>query len=162
MPLWRSHANSESSCLRPAIMRTPQRAVAPSQDERSLPVGRRALVERIRRDEFGVGLPLEGEAAELSARLAARTGRALQRLAAELYSTDSHFVMELVQVGAAGAIEVWVGVVGGWGHGGGGRGDGAGDGSGVMCSGATLNFKSTTANPPGFLRERCRWGQAAR
>lgn len=26
-------------------------------------------------------------------------GRALTRLAAELYSTDTHFVMELVQVG---------------------------------------------------------------
>ncbi|KXZ46648.1 hypothetical protein GPECTOR_41g612 [Gonium pectorale] len=57
----------------------------------------RRFVESIRRDEFGVGVQLDGEAAELSGRLTARTGRALQRLAAELYSTDSHFVMELVQ-----------------------------------------------------------------
>ncbi len=98
----------------------------PSQEDFSLTVCLRALVERIRRDEFGVGLPLEGEAAELSARLAARTGRALQRLAAELYSTDSHFVMELVQVGAVVGMEVGGGGVartresgwwGGWGEG---------------------------------------------
>ncbi|GFR44710.1 hypothetical protein Agub_g5710, partial [Astrephomene gubernaculifera] len=57
----------------------------------------RRFVESIRREEFGVGVPLAGEAAQLSGRLAARTGRALQRLAAELYSSDSHFVMELVQ-----------------------------------------------------------------
>ncbi|GIL57411.1 hypothetical protein Vafri_12575, partial [Volvox africanus] len=77
---------------------------APSRAPRTLEVDApmnpeecRHFVESIRRDEFGMGVELVGEAAALSGRLAARTGRALQRLAAELYSTDSHFVMELVQ-----------------------------------------------------------------
>jgi hypothetical protein len=32
----------------------------------------------------------------------ARMGRALQRLSAELYDRDTHFVLELVQVGVVG------------------------------------------------------------
>jgi hypothetical protein len=34
----------------------------------------------------------------------ARLGRALQRLGQDLYSSNTHFVLELVQVGAAGRV----------------------------------------------------------
>lgn len=57
----------------------------------------RAVVESIRREEFGLGLSLDAQAAALRERQNQRMGRALQRLSAELYSKDSHFVLELVQ-----------------------------------------------------------------
>ncbi|GFH28446.1 DUF3883 domain-containing protein [Haematococcus lacustris] len=59
--------------------------------------GRREVVEAIRREEFGIGLQLEGAAASLREVQNARMGRALSRLSQELYSRDSHFVLELVQ-----------------------------------------------------------------
>jgi hypothetical protein len=56
-----------------------------------------AVIESIRRDEFGLGLELEGVGGRLREVQNARMGRALQRLSAELYSRDTHFVLELVQ-----------------------------------------------------------------
>lgn len=58
----------------------------------------RAVVDAVRRDEFGLGLRLDGEGGRLCAVQNARMGRALQRLSAELYDKDTHFVLELVQV----------------------------------------------------------------
>jgi hypothetical protein len=57
----------------------------------------RSVIESIRRDEFGLGLELEGVGGRLREVQNARMGRALQRLSAELYSRDTHFVLELVQ-----------------------------------------------------------------
>ena len=74
----------------------------------------RALVESIRRDEFGIGLLRSraavgggGGGAALSASDAvynrlvhsqqSRLGRALQRLSQELYTEDSHFLLALLQ-----------------------------------------------------------------
>ena len=57
----------------------------------------RRVVDRIRREEFGVGLALSSQGAALVERQNERLGRALQRLSVDLYSTDSHFVLELVQ-----------------------------------------------------------------
>jgi hypothetical protein len=54
------------------------------------------IVEAIRRDEFGVGQELASREQELLARQHARMGRALHRLSQDLYSQDSHFVLELV------------------------------------------------------------------
>lgn len=57
------------------------------------------LIEKIRQQDFGVGVGLSGVAGELVARQRARIGRALARLSKELYSSSIHFVLELVQVG---------------------------------------------------------------
>jgi len=75
---------------------------------------RRAVVEAIRREEFGLGLSLGAAGGALAERQNARIGRALQRLSTELYSKDSHFVLELVQARArarAGGL-FWGGEVG--------------------------------------------------
>jgi aspartokinase len=68
----------------------------------------KAAVERIRACEFGAGLALQGAAGRLMAAQNARLGRALQRLSQDLYSSNTHFVLELVQVGGASA---WLGLV---------------------------------------------------
>ncbi|KAG0569647.1 hypothetical protein KC19_6G104700 [Ceratodon purpureus] len=57
----------------------------------------REVVEAIRRDEFGIGQDLKIQEQDLLARQHARMGRALHRLSQDLYSQDSHFVLELVQ-----------------------------------------------------------------
>lgn len=56
----------------------------------------REVVESIRRDEFGVGQELTIQEHDLLTRQHARMGRALHRLSQDLYSQDSHFVLELV------------------------------------------------------------------
>jgi hypothetical protein len=58
----------------------------------------REVVEAIRRDEFGIGQVLEIQEQDLLARQHARMGRALHRLSQDLYSQDSHFVLELVRL----------------------------------------------------------------
>ncbi|XP_070575816.1 uncharacterized protein [Ptychodera flava] len=55
------------------------------------------VIDEIRQYEFGVGIQLTEEAANLMERLQNRTGRGLERLSTELYSKDTHFVLELVQ-----------------------------------------------------------------
>lgn len=57
----------------------------------------REIVEAIRRDEFGIGQDLNIQEQDLLARQHARMGRALHRLSQDLYSQDSHFVLELVR-----------------------------------------------------------------
>jgi hypothetical protein len=55
------------------------------------------IIEDIRSSEFGLGLQLDSVGTGLRESLNARTGRALQRLSTELYSSDSHFLLELIQ-----------------------------------------------------------------
>ncbi|CAM6113575.1 unnamed protein product [Calypogeia fissa] len=55
------------------------------------------VIEEIRQNEFGVGQDIQGKGCDLLARQHARMGRALHRLSSDLYSQDSHFVLELVQ-----------------------------------------------------------------
>ena len=50
------------------------------------------VVNRIRQEEFGVG-----QSSDALSGAHARLGRALQRLSEELYATQSHFVLELLQ-----------------------------------------------------------------
>eukprot|EP00741_Cyanophora_paradoxa_P009246 tig00001416_g8956.t1 len=57
----------------------------------------RAIVESIRRDEFAIGVQLDEEGRRAMGVQQERLGRALARLSSELYSTDTHFVLELVQ-----------------------------------------------------------------
>ncbi|KAL3160999.1 hypothetical protein ABBQ38_009386 [Trebouxia sp. C0009 RCD-2024] len=56
-----------------------------------------AIIEAIRREEFGIGVELDAASSLLRHRQNERIGRALQRLSQELYAKDTHFVLELVQ-----------------------------------------------------------------
>ena len=55
------------------------------------------IVDSIRKEEFGIGMELEEEAQGLMIRHQERIGRSLKRLSEELYSKDTHFVLELIQ-----------------------------------------------------------------
>ncbi|XP_076154340.1 uncharacterized protein LOC143137890 isoform X4 [Alosa pseudoharengus] len=57
----------------------------------------RAVIEDIRRSDFGVGVELNEEGQRLMQVHQERLGRSLQRLSTELYSKDTHFVLELIQ-----------------------------------------------------------------
>ena len=55
------------------------------------------LIQRIRREKFGIGLDLSNESQHLTDQLKSLVGRSLERLSTELYNTDMHFVLELIQ-----------------------------------------------------------------
>ncbi|XP_039016487.1 protein NO VEIN-like [Hibiscus syriacus] len=55
------------------------------------------IIESIRRDEFGLDPSLSGVESSMLKKQHARLGRALHCLSQELYSQDSHFILELVQ-----------------------------------------------------------------
>ena len=57
----------------------------------------RRVIEQIRREDFGIGLELGEEESKLVQRQREREGRGLHRLSTELYTRDTHFVLELVQ-----------------------------------------------------------------
>ncbi|KAK0132689.1 hypothetical protein N1851_032434 [Merluccius polli] len=57
----------------------------------------RALIEDIRKTQFGIGVELTAECKKLMAVHQERLGRSLDRLSTELYSKDAHFVLELIQ-----------------------------------------------------------------
>ena len=54
-------------------------------------------VDEIRRNEFGIGIHLDGDGERLMKVQQERLGRSLDRLSKDLYSKDTHFVLELVQ-----------------------------------------------------------------
>ena len=56
-----------------------------------------AIINEIRRDEFGVGIKLNKDGQRLLTVQEERIGRSLDRLSRDLYSKDTHFVLELVQ-----------------------------------------------------------------
>ena len=55
------------------------------------------VIEQIRQDEFGIGIDLGEKETRLVKIQREREGRSLHRLSTELYSKDTHFVLELVQ-----------------------------------------------------------------
>lgn len=57
----------------------------------------KAVIDHILREEFGVGLNLRPEEEKMVQKQREREGRGLHRLSSELYSRDTHFVLELVQ-----------------------------------------------------------------
>ncbi|XP_076005731.1 uncharacterized protein LOC143000345 isoform X2 [Genypterus blacodes] len=57
----------------------------------------RAIIEDIRKSEFGIGVELTVEGQKLMKVHQERLGRSLDRLSTELYSKDTHFVLELIQ-----------------------------------------------------------------
>ncbi|XP_039595107.1 protein NO VEIN [Polypterus senegalus] len=57
----------------------------------------RAVIADIRKNEFGIGVELNDEGKKLMEVSQNRLGRSLERLSKELYSKDTHFVLELIQ-----------------------------------------------------------------
>uniref|UniRef100_A0A8W8JQP2 Protein NO VEIN C-terminal domain-containing protein n=1 Tax=Magallana gigas TaxID=29159 RepID=A0A8W8JQP2_MAGGI len=57
----------------------------------------RGIVEQIRREEFGIGVELNEDGQRLMRVQQERLGRSLDRLSKDLYSKDTHFVLELIQ-----------------------------------------------------------------
>lgn len=57
----------------------------------------RRIINQIQRDEFGVGVELSEDGQRLMKVQQERLGRSLDRLSRDLYSKDTHFVLELVQ-----------------------------------------------------------------
>jgi len=58
---------------------------------------RREFIELLRREEFGVNIVLSEDGQRLMDKQQQRLGRSLERLSQDLYSKDTHFVLELVQ-----------------------------------------------------------------
>lgn len=57
-----------------------------------------SVIDSIRRDEFGLDSTSSGAETSMLQKQHARLGRALQCLSQELYSQDSHFILELVSI----------------------------------------------------------------
>ena len=57
----------------------------------------KAIIMNIRHDEFGYEIKLKPKQEEIFRKHREREGRSLKRLSQELYSKDTHFVLELVQ-----------------------------------------------------------------
>ena len=57
----------------------------------------RDIVESIRHDNFGIGVELDEQQRLVAEKQREREGRGLQRLSSELYTKDTHFVLELIQ-----------------------------------------------------------------
>ncbi|XP_070783607.1 uncharacterized protein [Enoplosus armatus] len=78
----------------------------------------RAVIDDIRKSEFGIGVELNAEGRKLMQVHQDRLGRSLDRLSTELYSKDTHFVLELIQnaddnsypseAGVVPALAFWV------------------------------------------------------
>ncbi|XP_074476701.1 uncharacterized protein LOC141758850 isoform X3 [Sebastes fasciatus] len=71
----------------------------------------RAVIEDIRKSEFGIGVELTAEGQRLMQVQQDRLGRSLDRLSTELYSKDTHFVLELIQNADDNSYPSEVGVV---------------------------------------------------
>ncbi|XP_067225099.1 uncharacterized protein wu:fj29h11 isoform X1 [Chanodichthys erythropterus] len=69
----------------------------PKEEEEDELDQHRAIIEDIRKTEFGIGVELNEEGQNLMKKQQARLGRSLERLSTELYSKDTHFVLELIQ-----------------------------------------------------------------
>jgi len=54
-------------------------------------------VDRLRTEEFGVNVELSEDGRRLMQKQQERLGRSLERLSSDLYSKDTHFVLELIQ-----------------------------------------------------------------
>ena len=55
------------------------------------------IIEVIRHDEFGIGIELDPQQKQVAEKQREREGRGIKRLSLELYSKDTHFVLELIQ-----------------------------------------------------------------
>ncbi|KAM9837751.1 uncharacterized protein ACBR49_018381 isoform 2-T3 [Aulostomus maculatus] len=81
------------------------------QSETTLDDSHRAVIEDIRKNEFGIGVELTAEGQKLMQVHQDRLGRSLDRLSTELYSKDTHFVLELIQNADDNSYPLEAGVV---------------------------------------------------
>jgi hypothetical protein len=86
-------ALSSSTSIVSTLMST-SRTVPITSNTQSRPFD---VIERIRREKFGIGLHLSDESQQLTEQLKLLIGRSLERLSKELYNSDMHFVLELIQ-----------------------------------------------------------------
>ena len=84
---------SETTSRIPATSAIPKTAEELAERETKC----KSIIESIRHDEFGIGLHLDEKQQEIAKKQRLREGRGLQRLSLELYSKDTHFVLELIQ-----------------------------------------------------------------
>ncbi|XP_049615652.1 uncharacterized protein wu:fj29h11 isoform X2 [Syngnathus scovelli] len=80
----------------PEILDLNKEEKATCQSEPALDVHRN-IIEEIRKEGFGIGVELSAEGQNLMRVQQERLGRSLDRLSTELYSKDTHFVLELIQ-----------------------------------------------------------------
>ncbi|XP_034717175.1 protein NO VEIN isoform X2 [Etheostoma cragini] len=71
----------------------------------------KAIIEDIRKNEFGIGVELTAKGQKLMQVQQDRLGRSLDRLSTELYSKDTHFVLELIQNADDNSYPSGVGVI---------------------------------------------------
>jgi len=57
----------------------------------------RTIIDMIRCEEFGIDVILSEDGQKLMVKHQERLGRSLDRLSKDLYSKDTHFVLELIQ-----------------------------------------------------------------
>lgn len=57
----------------------------------------RQIIEDIRRNQYGIGLPADPASAPVIAAMRSKLDRALKLLSTDLYAKDIHFVLELLQ-----------------------------------------------------------------
>ncbi|XP_077406198.1 uncharacterized protein LOC144038026 isoform X2 [Vanacampus margaritifer] len=81
---------------KPEFMDLNEEEMATCQPQPPLDV-HRTIIEEIRKKEFGIGVELTAEGQKLMQVHQDRLGRSLDRLSTELYSKDTHFVLELIQ-----------------------------------------------------------------
>ena len=60
-------------------------------------VAQKAVIQNIRQKQFGLGVKVDATAQAIIEAQNQRTGRSLLRLSEQLYSNDTHFVLELLQ-----------------------------------------------------------------
>ncbi|XP_051926916.1 uncharacterized protein wu:fj29h11 isoform X2 [Hippocampus zosterae] len=90
-------SEAQAMCSNPSeLLDLNEDELATSQPEPTLDV-QRTIIEEIRKKEFGIGVELTSEGQNLIQAHQYRLGRSLDRLSTELYSKDTHFVLELIQ-----------------------------------------------------------------
>ncbi|KAK2885132.1 uncharacterized protein wu:fj29h11 isoform X1 [Channa argus] len=92
----RSFVSGESDKGNDEELSENEKEATSSQSETRLDL-QRAIIEDIRKSEFGIGVELTAEGQKLMQVHQDRLGRSLERLSTELYSKDTHFVLELIQ-----------------------------------------------------------------
>ena len=93
MPLVSIHIESRTQKDTQALSETENKV---PQTQINLEIAARDVISSIRKEEFGMDLDLSCDEQRLLVKQHQRIGRALNCLSRELYSQDSHFVLELV------------------------------------------------------------------
>lgn len=76
-----------------AVVEATMSAVTESEKEQKC----QNLIDHIRQEEFGFNVELNEDGTRLLTKQQERLGRSLERLSKDLYSKDTHFVLELIQ-----------------------------------------------------------------